>query len=749
MTKILIADDNAQNLYLLETVLKSHGYEVHSAKNGIEAMELALKTPPDIIVTDILMPGMDGFELCRRWRAHEMLNEIPFVFYTATYTDLKDEQFALSLGADRFVIKPQQPEMLLQIVQEVLTKPRKARRVSRKKSPGGEAEVLQQYTEVLFRKLEKKVKQLEDVIAKQKKTETDLRESERKYRTLITQSPDGIFVVDLNGNFLAVNRILYESLKYSEKELLSMSIWDIVPEQYVDQHKKRMVDILTGKAPNEAAEYIVGGKDGNQYCVEILSAPYYEGEKLIGFQGIARDITERKQAEEALRQSEVRYRTVLEQMDEAYYEVDLNGNFTFFNDATCRQLGYSREGLMGMNYRVYTSKDDVQRVYEIFNQVYRTGKPNTGFPVSRIRKDGARIFTENSAFPLRNEGGKIIGFRGVVRDTTERKRAEELLRASEEKYRTLVENINDVFYTLDKQGNITYVSPVVERLSKYKASDLIGKPFTSIVYPDDLPDLLQSFNRLTSGQLEPSEFRVVDKDGTIIFVRTSSRPIYENGEIVGITALITDITERKQAEQDLIKSYQKTKKTLDDAINTMAKIVEMRDPYTAGHQHRVAELATAVAKEIGYGDDQIEQLHMAAVIHDIGKIYVPSDILSKPGKLNTVELNLIKTHSQGGFEIVKNMDFPPAVALSVLQHHERLDGSGYPNGLKGEAISREARALAVADVVEAMSSHRPYRPALGTDKALEEISKNKGTLYDADVVDACLKLFQERGFKFE
>jgi len=622
MTRILIADDNTQNLYLLETILKSHGYEVISARNGVESIELALKHTPDIIVTDILMPVMDGFELCRRWKAHELLNQIPFVFYTATYTDRKDEKFALNLGADRFVIKPQQPEVLLQIVQEVLSKPRKTRPVSRKKSPENETKVLAQYNEVLFRKLEKKVKQLEDVIEKQKKTEHELRESEEKYRTLITQSPDGIFIVNLQGNFMAVNRVMCENMKYSEKELLSMSIWDIVPKQYMELHKKRIADILLGKAPNEAAEYMVRGKDGNLYCVEILSAPYYEKETLIGFQGIARDITERK-------------------------------------------------------------------------------------------------------------------------------KAEELLKASQEKYRSLVENINDILFALDKQGNITYVSPVVERLSKYKVNDLIGKAFTQLIYPDDLPDLLNRFTLLMSGKLEPWEFRVLDKDGRIIFVRTSSRPLYEDSEIVGITTLMTDITERKRAEEDMIKSYQKTKKTLKDAINTMAKIVEMRDPYTAGHQHRVSELATAIAKELGYRDDHLENLRMAAVIHDIGKIYVPSDILSKPGKLSSVEFSLIQTHAQGSYEIVKNMDFPTSVAQSVLQHHERLDGSGYPNGLKSEAICREAKVIAVADVVEAMSSHRPYRPALGMDKALEEISKNKGKLYDTDVADACLRLFKEQGFQFE
>ncbi len=498
MSKILIADDNVQNLYLLETVMKGCGYEVLSARNGAEALALALNSPPDIIVTDILMPEMDGFELCRRCKGHELLNQIPLVFYTATYTDLKDEQFALSLGADRFVIKPQQPEVLVQIVQEVLANPLKERQAPQKQSPADEKEILQRYNEALFRKLERKVLQLEDVIAKQKKAENELRESEQKYRTLITQSPDGIFIVNLKGSFLAVNRIMCETLKYSEEEFLNMRIWDIVLDQYIDQHNKRIADIMAGKASNEPAEYMVRGKDGNLHYVEILSAPYYEGKELIGFQGIARNITERK-----------RY------------------------------------------------------------------------------------------------------------------------------------------------------------------------------------------------------------------------------------------------EEDLIKSHQKTKKTLDDAINTMAKIVEMRDPYTAGHQHRVAELATAIAREMGCGDDRVEQLRMAAVIHDIGKIYVPSDILSKPGKITESEYRLLKTHAQGSYDIVKGMDFPCAVAKSILQHHERLDGSGYPNGLKGEEIGLEAKILSVSDVVEAMSSHRPYRPALGIEKALDEISNNKGKLYDPDIVDACIKLFTEKGFKFK
>lgn len=211
--------------------------------------------------------------------------------------------------------------------------------------------------------------------------------------------------------------------------------------------------------------------------------------------------------------------------------------------------------------------------------------------------------------------------------------------------------------------------------------------------------------------------------------------------------VLRDITQRQQYEADLAKSYEALKKTLDDTIVAMAKIVELRDPYTSGHQRRVTELATAIALEMKLDEKRIEALRMAASIHDIGKIYVASDILSKPGKLNDLEMELVRTHAESGFEVIRDIDFPETVAKTVLQHHERLDGSGYPRGLKGEEILLEARIVAVADTVEAMASHRPYRPSLGTEEALKEISGKSGLLYDQEVVKACLRLF-EKGFTF-
>ncbi|MFQ6083013.1 MAG: HD domain-containing phosphohydrolase [Candidatus Aminicenantia bacterium] len=215
----------------------------------------------------------------------------------------------------------------------------------------------------------------------------------------------------------------------------------------------------------------------------------------------------------------------------------------------------------------------------------------------------------------------------------------------------------------------------------------------------------------------------------------------------GIVALGTR-SERNRAEEELHQTLSKLRKALGGIVNTMALTVEKRDPYTAGHQRRVANLARAIAKEMGLLKEQIDGIRMAGVIHDLGKMFVPAEILSKPGRITKAEFSIIKTHPQVGYDILKKIEFPWPVAQIVLQHHERMDGSGYPAGLSGEGILLEARILGVTDVVEAISSHRPYRPALGINKALEEISQNRGVLYDPKVVDACLKLFTEKGFKF-
>jgi putative nucleotidyltransferase with HDIG domain len=200
---------------------------------------------------------------------------------------------------------------------------------------------------------------------------------------------------------------------------------------------------------------------------------------------------------------------------------------------------------------------------------------------------------------------------------------------------------------------------------------------------------------------------------------------------------------------DLEKSEKQCKHLFEDVILTMGKITEIKDPYTAGHQQRISKLAVIIAKELNLPQDMIEGIRIAALLHDLGKICIPTDTLNRPTKLSEIEYSLIKDHPQAGYDILKSIDFSYPIVKIILQHHERLNGSGYPQGLKGEEILLEAKIIGVADVVGAMSSDRPYRLAHSIEEVLEEISKNKGILYDPEVVDACLKLFKEKGFKFE
>lgn len=338
----------------------------------------------------------------------------------------------------------------------------------------------------------------------------------------------------------------------------------------------------------------------------------------------ARIRTSHKQTEEALHQSEEKYKTILDNMQEGYYEIDLSGNFTFFNDAMCRNLGCSKNELMNMNSRQYTEEEDLEEVSRAFNKVYTTGEPVKECCWRVKRKDGSQRYIAGSISLKRDSSGRPIGFRALTRDTTE----------------------------------------------------------------------------------------------------------------------------RKQEELKLHQTLESLKKAVGTTIQVLVSALESRDPYTAGHQFRVAHLACTIAEEMGIDKERIDGIRLAGSIHDIGKLSIPAEILSKPTRLTNLEFSLIKEHPRSGYEMLKHVESPWPLAEIVHQHHERLDGSGYPKQLKGDDIILEARIMAVADVVEAMASHRPYRASLGVNAALDEIKKNRGTLFDSDVVNICLNLFTEKNYKF-
>jgi HD-GYP domain-containing protein (c-di-GMP phosphodiesterase class II) len=264
-------------------------------------------------------------------------------------------------------------------------------------------------------------------------------------------------------------------------------------------------------------------------------------------------------------------------------------------------------------------------------------------------------------------------------------------------------------------------------------------------------NLSKEFEKSERGEiskLQVFQLEMIRKDGSNVWTEVKASFIRdENQRPVGIIGVNRDITERRKAVEELKQTLESLRKAVGATIQVMVSAVEMRDPYTAGHQLRAANLACAIAMEMGLPQDKIEGLRMAGSIHDIGKLSIPAEILSKPTKLTNIEFSLIKEHSLIGYEMLKDVESPWPLAQIVYQHHERMDGSGYPRNLKGDEILMEARIMAVADVVESMASHRPYRPALGIETALEEIEKNKGILYDNAVADACLRLFREKGYQ--
>jgi PAS domain S-box-containing protein/putative nucleotidyltransferase with HDIG domain len=297
---------------------------------------------------------------------------------------------------------------------------------------------------------------------------------------------------------------------------------------------------------------------------------------------------------------------------------------------------------------------------------------------------------------------------------------------------------------------IKFPNPKTQQILGYSNEELTRIPYLDLVHPEDRA--LLSEVREKKGSTKPQTFtysiRVRSRADEEIWAQISSVPIVWEDRPATLN-FVRDITVQKKAEEELRHSVDKLRKITGATIQAMAQTVEVRDPYTAGHQKRVADLARAIATRMGLSADRVDGIRMAGVIHDIGKISVPAEILSKPGLLTPLEFSLIKTHSQIGYDILKDIEFPWDIATMVLQHHERLDGSGYPQGVTGERILLEARILTVADVVEAMASHRPYRPSLGMDKALDEIKDKKGRFYDSDVVDACIQLFSENKFAFK
>jgi PAS domain S-box-containing protein len=600
--------------------------------------------------------------------------------------------------------------------------------------------------------------------------------------------------------------IVFTSLRVDERGAFVAALDEFRPDVILADYKLPSFDGLTalGLAREKLPEVpfiFVSGAMGEEFAIETLhqgAADYVlKGHlsKLVPAVNRALQDAEehrrREEAEASLKESEERFRNMAESAQDGIAIADAEGAITYWNAAAERMFGYRQSDLAGKTVaQIIIPSDAGGRGWPDFGGQEGAG---TTFEAAGLHQDGHRFPIELSISkaPIKGRWHAV----GIIRDISERKRAEEALRRSNRFLRTLSRCNETLVHADDEAELLQDMCRVVVEVGEFALAWVGFREDDGTIravarhggcangFTGELEADGGAARRPVMRAVETGEIQVIQdieaSDGPVWreralacgFRSAISLPLRLAGEVVGALniyaseahsfgteelALLSELagdlgfgiaTIRVRAERE--GDARKLERALEDTIQAIATTIEARDPYTAGHQRRVAQLASAIAREMGLPEKRVTGVLRGAEIHDIGKIYIPSEILSRPGKLSSTEFSLIKIHPQVGYDIVKEIDFPWPVASMILQHHERLDGTGYPNGLRGgDQIILEAKILAVADVVDAMVSHRPYRAALGVDAALDEIARNRGVLYDEAVVDICLRLFREKNFDF-
>ncbi len=491
--------------------------------------------------------------------------------------------------------------------------------------------------------------------------------------------------------------------------------------------------------------------EGSNLWVRTIGKPIVQNGRIIKVVGYIMDITDLKRSEQDLLEKEEKYRTIFDNTGTAMLIIEEDTTVSLVNDEMLKLVGYTREEFgVNMSWTKFVAKDDLERMreYHSLRRVNPDEAPKS-YEFKLIDRYGKMHETFLTISMIPGTKRSIVS----LQDVTLLREAEKKIAESERRYRSIFDNAVEGIFQTTSDGKILTLNMSAARMFGYDSPEEMISSVTSIgkqlyVNADDR----EKWKRVVEqhGEVKNFEISAVKKDGGYFWAVFNARVVKDRaGRISYYEGTIEDITYRKNAEESLKQTLAKLRKSLAGTIQAMSLTVESKDPYTAGHQRRVSSLARSIAFEMKLPNDTIDNIRMAGNVHDIGKISVPAEILVKPTKLSDIEMSLIKVHSQSGYNILKDVELPYPIAEMVHQHHERLDGSGYPQGLKADQILLESKILSVADVVEAIATNRPYRPALGIDAALSEIEKNKGILYDIEVVDVCVRLFKERKFKFE
>ncbi|MBF0343425.1 MAG: PAS domain S-box protein [Nitrospirae bacterium] len=774
--RVLVIENDPSSIDVIVRSLGANGYDIAVAKSVQDGLVLYQKLQPELVMFDLSVIDYNGYEF--------------FEQMSTTGSD-SCSLMALTSGCDEGCLDA---KWVKEGISVFLTKPLNAYEVS---------SVVKNTIEL--KRLQKEWKKEFDG---RLRAENALSEMEGRYRysiesieelqTIFDNIPLGVAYIDKDFRFLKINSFLEKLIGLNSAELVGKNCYSTVGEFSKDVSKSDLEKICSFCKKDEcfaSKTATVIERPLGDMVLRVTTVPEFDDSgNIYRFLEIVEDITMTKYTEEKMVRNYQIQSVVGTILQISLEPVTLKEQLDQILDLIFSIPSLSLKSKGSIFVRKPGSDELIMMAVRGFNpaQIDACLKVTFGTCLCGIAAQTREIVYApciderhvievdtyiphgHYCVPIINKG-EILGVinlyiaSGHIRDKSEeeflsivantiagvivRKIVEESLVDKEELLRSVVQSTKDAIVTIEGDGNILFWNRGAEDIFGYKEKDVKGQPLT-IVIPERFREAHQQGinNVLTSGNstLVGQTFEVVGlrRDGSefpIELSLTRGKAHFKDF----FTGTMRDITNRKRTEKELQKGIDKMRKTIGGIIQTISMTVEVRDPYTAGHQRRVANIARAIASEMKLSEEVVDGIRMAGVIHDIGKIYVPSDILSKPGKLNELEFGLIKLHSQIGYDILKTIDFPWPVATIILQHHEKVDGSGYPSGLKGEEILLEARILCVADVVEAISCHRPYRAALGIDTALVEISKNRGILYDPDVVDACLTLFREKNFTFE
>lgn len=626
----------------------------------------------------------------------------------------------------------------------------------------------------------------------------EIKESEEKFHGIADAAQDAVIMIDDEGKLTYWNPAAELMFGYRNEEALGQDLLHIiVPARYRAAYQKDFTAFqLTGAGPliGKTHELFAVRKDGREFAIS-LSVSALRLKQHWNAVMILRDMTERQLANAAHTQ----LAAIVESSVVAIIGEDLNGLVTSWNLGAENVYGYTAVEMIGQPGLVLAPADRQQDIQNLIEKIKR-GEQVLRFETTRIRKDRALIDVSLVFSTIRNERGNIVGVSAVAHDVTEINKAERELRAVNRALKTRSSCNLALIHAVSESALMEEMCHVLVDVGGYRFAwvgfaqndeEKTVQPMARYGYEEGYLDGIQSSwadtergrspwgTAIRTGIAQIRQYSASDLARTPWHDESLKRgyrsiialPLRHETEILGALTIYASDPQAFHAEEvkliseladDLSygigalrthvaqgKGVERLQKSMESTISAVASMVEMRDPYTTGHQQRVAGLAVAIGRAMGLPEQKVYGLHLAGIVHDLGKIHIPAEILSKSGKLTKIEFEMIRTHPEAGYEILKNIDFLWPIAQTVLQHHERIDGSGYPAGLKGDQILLEAKIIAVADVVEAISSHRPYRPALGVEAALKELRDNRGKFYDPVVVDVCLRLFTENNFSFE